>query len=466
MKQWKKWVGTAILGTSLVAVPVGMTMAASAIQTLLYGTASMVIVKQQLSRMDSSQQKQMLAATQQKTGIENNQEYSDRLENIHKDLVKTGLVKRDYDVYVNPSKEMNAFETIGGVISVNKGMMDRLNDSELAFTLSHEMEHGEKHHAINGILKSIAISTAVDLAFGGNGNVLDILLGSLAVNYIDNEVVTMDQEKEADHFGFDILKNTSYNVGGAAASMALVYENYGDMYTEGWKRIIMPNNHPQLTDRIQRLGKRMTMWSGNRVQVAGATVYLNALPVVTPVADGNYSSRRRAYLVAGNLARLCHNAYGEAVKDNIPQLKPAELKNTTRPTNGGVIDKEAVHKMLEVKPAVQQKNITANSWQVLQNGSEVTVNGTHIITCATGDDGAAIVKNLDVAFVAKPAMLPDGQLKSLDKEWLKKNGYKEKKKTTAVKKDGEKDNQKVDQQTKSEKEKPAEGGVVPQALYE
>jgi predicted Zn-dependent protease len=435
MKQWKKWVSTALLGTSLVAVPAGSALAASAMQTLLYGAASMVIIKQQLTQMDNKQQGQMLAATQKKTGVESSEEYSQRLETIHQNLVKTGLVKRDYDVYANPSKEMNAFETIGGVISVNKGMMDTLNDSELAFTLSHEMEHGEKRHAINGVMKSIAISTAVDLAFGGNGNVLDILLGSLAVNYIDNEVVTMDQEKEADHLGFDILKNSQYNVGGAASSMVLVYEKYGELYTEGWKRAIMPNNHPQMSSRIEKLGQRMTKWSGNRVQVGGATVYVNALPVVTPAADGDYSSRRRAYLVAGSLAGLLHGAYGEAVKDDKPQLQ-REVQPVAAKKDGAIIDKEALHQQLEQKtPAA----VAANQWQVLQNGSEISVNDTHIITCAAGDDGAAIVSSLNTALQAKPAMLSKDKISSLNKEWIKKYGYKEKKKDKTVKTTDEKD---------------------------
>ena len=88
--------------------------------------------------------------------------------------------------------------------------------------------------------------------------------------------------------------------------MVLIYEKYGNLYTEGWKRVISPNNHPKMSNRIERLGNRMTRWSGNRVQVGGATVYVNALPVVTPISFGEYSSCRRAYLVAGNLARLTH----------------------------------------------------------------------------------------------------------------------------------------------------------------
>ena len=84
------------------------------------------------------------------------------------------------------------------------------------------MQHGEKRHAINVVLKSIGISTLIDVSLGGNADVLDILLASVAVNYIDNEFVTMDQEKQADETGFNVFKNTAYNVGGAASSMQYV----------------------------------------------------------------------------------------------------------------------------------------------------------------------------------------------------------------------------------------------------
>ena len=221
---------TLVLGTSLVTLPVGMAAAASAVETVLYGAAAAALIKQQLVRMDTQMQPQMLAQTQAKTGVVDNYEYEDRLERIADNLVRTGMIKRNYDVYANPSKELNAFETVGGVISVNQGMMDTLNDDELAFTLCHEMQHGERHHAINGVMKSIGVSVAVDLAFGGHAEMLDVLLGGIVINYIDNEMVTMNQEKEADAYGFEVMKNTPYNVGGAPSSMQFVYEKYGDLY--------------------------------------------------------------------------------------------------------------------------------------------------------------------------------------------------------------------------------------------
>lgn len=316
MIHWKKTLTALTMSASLFMAPIGTAMAATAVQTLLYGAAVMAMAKKQLTAMDDASQKQMLANTQKKTGVTHDQAYNERLEQIARTLVSTGMIQRDYDVYVNPSNELNAFETIGGVISVNQGMMDVLNDDELAFTLCHEMQHGEKRHAVNGVLKSIGISTLIDVAMGGNADVLDVLLGSVAVNYIDNEVVTMDQEKEADATGFNILKHTTYNVGGAPSSMQFVYEKYGDLYTEGFKRVISPNNHPQMSNRIEKLARRVTKWSGNHVQVGGDIVYVHALPVVRPAADGAYSSRRRAFLVEGNLARIMNNIYGEAPKDN------------------------------------------------------------------------------------------------------------------------------------------------------
>lgn len=390
-----------VAGFTLCVAPVAAVSAASAAQILLYGAASMAMARQQLMKMDDQNQKQMLASTQAKTGVLDDEAYSRRVETIQRNLVATGIVKRNYDVYVNPSKELNAFETVGGVISINRGMVEALNDDELAFTLSHEMQHGEKRHAVNGVLKSIGIATLVDVALGGNANVLDILLGSVAVNYIDNEVVTMDQEKQADETGFNIIKNTAYNVGGAASSMQYVYEQYGDLWQEGFKRVISPNNHPQMSSRIQKLAGRMSQWSGNHVQVGGNTVYVNAQPVVTPAAMGDYSSRRRAFLVAGNLARSFHDVYGEAPKDN--------------------------------KVLTETINKKDPSWNISTRGNELYLNGQYIMTGAAGDSVTSIAGNLQRAVDSKAAMLSKGDIQQKDKEWTQKYGYKATKEKAAAK---------------------------------
>ena len=357
MIHWKKALTAGFLSLTLFAAPVGTAMAASWWQTLAYGAAAMALAKQQLTKMDDGAKQQMLASTQAKTGVVAGEAYGDRLEGIQRNIVATGMIERQYDVYANPSEDLNAFETIGGVISVNKGMMDALSDDELAFTL--------------------------------------------AVNYIDNEVVTMDQEKEADAHGFDVFKNTQYNVGGAASSMQLVYEQYGELYQEGFKRIINPNNHPQMTSRIEKLAFRMSQWSGNHVQVGGDVVYVNAQPVVRPVPSGDYSPRRRAFLAAGNLARVTHNEYGEAIDEDKVQAVPLNQQDEKG---------KKAHKDAPIYPP---------AWNVARHGSDIYVNGLRIMTCAPGDDGGAITQSLEQALKAEPAMLSEKEIKKLNKEWKK-----------------------------------------------
>ena len=44
------------------------------------------------------------------------------------------------------SNEVNAFATSGGHYVVHTGLMDRLNDDELAFVIAHELVHNVAGH--------------------------------------------------------------------------------------------------------------------------------------------------------------------------------------------------------------------------------------------------------------------------------------------------------------------------------
>ena len=162
-----------------------------------------------------------------------------------------------------------------------------------------------------------------------------------------------------------------------------------------------------MSSRIEKLASRVTKWSGNHVQVGGDTVYVHAQPVVRPAADGAYSSRRRAFLVEGNLARVMNQLYGEAPKDNAVQNTP--LTADTKASSSK-----------EKKPAVD--------WQVALDGQQVMVNGTRIMTCAAGDNGTEIVQNLEKALQAKPAMLSKSEISKQNAAWKKTYGYKNPKK--------------------------------------
>ena len=310
-KKIKSLVLAAVMGLSLttVAVVPATVEAASAgaAQTLIGGAVAYAYVSTAFNKMDNSKegQEQSLARAKKQTGYLEDSAAQARVQRIMKTLEASPSVKRSYVVYANPSDEFNAFATVGRVMSVNKGALDLLDDDELAYVMAHEISHGEHKDIVNGLKKQVGLSTAVSLAAGGGGNAA--ILSNIAGNYMENQVFTMGQEKAADELGFKILSESPYNVGAAAASMAVLRNKYGDLYREGLNQVFSPNNHPKTSSRVKDNIDRMYTYSGNHVTVDNGAVFVNGMNIYSPANSGRYTGEERAYFMAGKLARLYHN---------------------------------------------------------------------------------------------------------------------------------------------------------------
>ena len=308
-KKIKSLVLAAVMGLSLttVAVVPATVEAASAgaAETLIGGAVAYAYVSTAFNKMDNSKegQEQSLARAKKQTGYLEDSAAQARVQRIMKTLEASPSVKRSYVVYANPSDDFNAFATVGRVMSVNKGALDLLDDDELAYVMAHEISHGEHKDIVNGLKKQVGLSTAVSLAAGGNA----AILSNIAGNYMENQVFTMGQEKAADELGFKILSESPYNVGGAAASMAVLRNKYGDLYREGLNQVFSPNNHPKTSSRVKDNIDRMYTYSGNHVTVDNGAVFVNGMNIYSPANSGRYTGEERAYFMAGKLARLYHN---------------------------------------------------------------------------------------------------------------------------------------------------------------
>lgn len=345
MKYWQKFMITSGLCAGLLGMPAMLAPTATAVQALspfealASGTVAMVYVTKQLNQMDGSAegQAQSYESTKKKTGYYNNPAYQERAQRILQRLETSKLVKRKpYKVYVNPDKDFNAFMTIGRVMSINKGTMDALDDDSLAYVMSHEIGHGEHKDVIDGLKKSIGVATAVSVATAGAGEA-SVLLGNVVGNYLDNQVFTMSQEKKADEYGFKLLTDAGYNPGSGAVAMAVIKAKYGDLYNDGFKQVIAPNNHPKTSNRISDNLKKLYEYSGKVVSVEGATVSIKGKPVYTGTAAGQYSAEMRAYLVAGKLAKLYHdkkNGQAQAVGNTVVM---SEVTLVTLPSNADAL---------------------------------------------------------------------------------------------------------------------------------
>lgn len=310
-KKIKSLVLAAVMGLSLttVAVVPATVEAASAgaAETLIGGAVAYAYVSTAFNKMDNSKegQEQSLARAKKQTGYLEDSAAQARVQRIMKTLEASPSVKRSYVVYANPSDDFNAFATVGRVMSVNKGALDLLDDDELAYVMAHEISHGEHKDIVNGLKKQVGLSTAVSLAAGGGGNAA--ILSNIAGNYMENQVFTMGQEKAADELGFKILSESPYNVGAAAASMAVLRNKYGDLYREGLNQVFSPNNHPKTSSRVKDNIDRMYTYSGNHVTVDNGAVFVNGMNIYSPANSGRYTGEERAYFMAGKLARLHHN---------------------------------------------------------------------------------------------------------------------------------------------------------------
>ena len=310
-KKIKSLVLAAVMGLSLTTVAVVPTTveaaSAGAAETLLGGAVAYAYVTTAFNKMDNSKegQEQSLARAKKQTGYLEDSAAQARVQRIMKTLEASPSVKRSYVVYANPSDDFNAFATVGRVMSVNKGALDLLDDDELAYVMAHEISHGEHKDIVNGLKKQVGLSTAVSLAAGGGGNAA--ILSNIAGNYMENQVFTMGQEKAADELGFKILSESPYNVGAAAASMAVLRNKYGDLYREGLNQVFSPNNHPKTSSRVKDNIDRMYTYSGNHVTVDNGAVFVNGVNIYSPANSGRYTGEERAYFMAGKLARLYHN---------------------------------------------------------------------------------------------------------------------------------------------------------------
>lgn len=295
-----------VLTCGMAAVSPAVVEAASTTEKILFGAAALLFVSQYYTRLDNNAQSQFLQECEKQTGVSDDAESENRVEGIYQTLVDSGDISRNYAVYVSPDNDINAFMSLGGVMCVNQGTLDHMDDEELAYTMAHELAHGEKRHSVNGVKKQVGLVTALDIYLSDDPSIGAMLLANIGANYISNAVFTNDQEKEADDIGFSYLVDAGYNPGAAAASMQVIYDRYGDLSRTGLKSVVAPSNHPKTSDRIAKNVKRMKLYSNNHVDVKDGWIVVNGDKTFQPVASGNYTAAERSYLSAGKLAKLYH----------------------------------------------------------------------------------------------------------------------------------------------------------------
>lgn len=284
-------------------------------RALFSGTAEYILVKEQYKHMDGDKdwQKHYFEEYQKECGVSDDQEAKTVLAAVEPRLLnaiqETEGIKHPFKVFINTSKDVNAFRGVSNVISVNEGVFKALNydEDEIAQILGHEMAHGNHQHLIKSLDKILGMSVIRQIYLAANDNTLSQVFSYVAEKQVIAKSATLPNEWDADEAGFKYAVQAGYNPGGLAAAHARIRSKYGDQARNWFGELLSPNDHPTFTQRVANGAKKITDLSGGVVVVGGSAaepvIMLNGQRFMSVKKNDRQLADERAYLIAGNLAR-------------------------------------------------------------------------------------------------------------------------------------------------------------------
>lgn len=142
-----------------------------------------------------------------------------------------------FKFFLKNNISLNASCYGNGVFEINVGTFPSLeNDAELAFIICHEIAHYNLEHSKKSITKYIALQHSKeldaklkdinDLDYGKN-KALFKLLNQFNINVLKH---SKNSELEADSLGFNLFKNTKYNLPNAISTLKKLEDNSNITY--------------------------------------------------------------------------------------------------------------------------------------------------------------------------------------------------------------------------------------------
>ena len=173
-------------------------------------------------------------------------EVSEYLNEIASNLLKDDEELRNkVRFYVVKSPVPNAFANPDGAIFINLGLVARAeNEAQLAYILAHEITHYVKQHSINQFLFGKEVNSKKNKRAFRFDNKSDELYAKRLVqsNY------SKEHEIEADTYGWNIFKNTEYDLLAAAKTFDMLQNTRQPFDTLVFESKFLNNSYIQLPD--------------------------------------------------------------------------------------------------------------------------------------------------------------------------------------------------------------------------
>lgn len=157
-----------------------------------------------------------------------------------------------YKFSVIDDKTLNAFAVPGGFVYIHSGLLDKLNENELAFVLGHEVGHVSARHSVKRLQANLGFQMLLTLAFIGAGGGDSSAAQSVAgVSNTIYNLVAMGYSREdeflADRLGIKYANLSGYKPDGAVGALGKLKTE-----TKGWD-LPFSSSHPPLDERIKQV---------------------------------------------------------------------------------------------------------------------------------------------------------------------------------------------------------------------
>ena len=183
--------------------------------------------------------------------------YTQRLRRLTEGLTEVDGIPLNFKVY--DVIDVNAFACPDGSIRVFSSLMDIMSDEELLGVIGHEVghiAHRDSKKAFRTSLLTSALKDGVSAKGGTAAKLTESQLGDLGEALV-NATYSQKQERDADDYGYEFLKEHGRN----PWAMALSFHRLKNLQEEaGAKKSSKMNqlfsSHPDLDSRIKRMQER------------------------------------------------------------------------------------------------------------------------------------------------------------------------------------------------------------------
>jgi len=188
----------------------------------------------------------------QKNRIISNRDLKSYLENMGQKIARASHRNHlNYNFSIVDDNEINAFALPGGYIFINKGLIDKMDEDELAFVIAHEIGHICARHSLKKLQSSFFMSLVMGLA-SSNPDYASVRTGVNAVYNVVALGYSRSDELLADSLGLEYMHKAEYNPQGAIDALEKLKAEGGKN-----KSLVFLRSHPYPEDRIEKIKEKV-----------------------------------------------------------------------------------------------------------------------------------------------------------------------------------------------------------------